>query len=351
MYKKRVGLLLTFFMVLGMAGTASAVTKITDIPVKISYDSEPASGETIGSVSATTTSNLFTIDAAEYLTNQDTWMLGDRPIVQVEMTARDGYKFSSTSKGTFDISGSGATYKRAKAYDDGATLVLEVYLKTISGKLSEVLNPEWSGTTAVWEPMDGAKSYEIKLLRDEKTVTTVKTTNTYYDFSGNFGREGYYTFTVRAIASYNDRAGEWSVASDDYYVDESSAWTDPNSGSGHWVSDQFGWWYSLDRGGYPSNTWRQINQVWYYFNPSGYMVTGWQFINNSWYFFNPSGAMVTGWQLINNHWYYFDGGGTMTTGWQYVGGKWYYMDASGIMYANTRTPDGYYVDSSGARIY
>ena len=38
------------------------------------------------------------------------------------------------------------------------------------------------------------------------------------------------------------------------------------------------------------------------------------------------------------------------TGWQAINGKWYYLGSNGVMYANTTTPDGRYVDGSGAWI-
>lgn len=61
-----------------------------------------------------------------------------------------------------------------------------------------------------------------------------------------------------------------------------------------------------------------------------------------------TGAMKTGWQQLGGQWYYLNGSGEMTTGWQAVGGRWYYMGSNGVMYANTWTPDGRYVDGSGA---
>ena len=74
-------------------------------------------------------------------------------------------------------------------------------------------------------------------------------------------------------------------------------------------------------------------------------------MDGEWYYLAPSGAMTTGWQMVNGSWYYMNGSGEMQTGWQYIGGRWYYLGTDGAMYANTRTPDGYYVDGSGARVY
>ena len=181
----------------------------------------------------------------------------------------------------------------------------------------------------------------------------------------HFNEEGDYTFRVRAIASYNNREGDWSEDSDTLYIDEDEVGR--YGGSGRWMQDARGWWYAYDTGGYPANGWMQINgawylfdssgymltgwqwkdSAWYYLNPSGVMLTGWQFINNAWYYLNPSGVMLTGWQYINGAWYYMNASGVMLTGWQQLGGQWYYLGANGAMYANTWTPDGYFVNASG----
>ena len=303
----------------------------------------------------------------------------------MELYAKDGYRFSYTSKSHFKLSGCNAEFKKAKIYDSGDYIEVTAQLKRIGGKLEGTSNLEWNDGIAEWDSIDGAKSYDVKLLRDEKTVTTVNTTGTTFNFNGYFNKEGDYTFRVRAIASYNDKAGEWSDDSSSY-VDEDEAGV--YNGTGRWVQDNVGWWYSYSSGGYPSNGWKQINGAWYYFNTSGYrqtgwvrvdrqwyylngdgvmttgwqlvggqwyymngsgeMQTGWQAVGGKWYYLDPTGAMKTGWQQLGGQWYYLNGSGEMTTGWQAVGGRWYYMGSNGVMYANTWTPDGRYVDGSGA---
>ena len=326
MLKKQICIICTFIMVLSMGMTAQASdTKITSMKLTFSWSAEPKSGDEIGSINVKTDSSQFSVDSAEYETDNETWVVGDRPVVLVQLTAADGYRFSSTSSSRFNLSGCSADYKSAKTYDDGATLELEVYLKRIGGKLDGVDNMEWSDAVATWDEMDGAKSYSVRLYRDQKSVITVETTGTSYDFSGYVNQEGSYTFRVQAVSSYNDRTGEWSGDSPDYYVDEEEAWT--VNGSGRWVQNQSGWWYSYNSGGYPLNCWKLIGDVWYYFNRDGYMVTGWQRLDGSWYYLNPNGAMVTGWQVID--------------------GKWYCLDSSGVLYQDTRTPDGYEVDKNG----
>lgn len=52
-------------------------------------------------------------------------------------------------------------------------------------------------------------------------------------------------------------------------------------------------------------------------------------------------------------WYYYEknnssNGSKGATGWKKISGSWYYFGQDGAMYQNTTTPDGYYVDASGA---
>lgn len=351
MKKSWIGIVLLAGMLLGMQMTANAAEKIDKVNLTFSYENgkEPEAGDEIGGIRVKADSQAkYEVNYAEFLTDSDMWTVGDRPVVKVYLYAKDGYYFSSSAKSYFQLSGCSAVYKTAKRRDDNTSMEAEVYLKRISGTLNGTDTIEWSGTRAVWEEIYGAKSYDVRLRRNGSTVTTVNTSNYYYDFSGHFQKKGDYTFQVRGISEYNNRAGEWSVESDSYYVDEEELWY--QAGNGNWVQNQTGWWYSYANGSYPAKCWKYINGAWYYFNREGYMTTGWQYVDSEWYYLAPSGAMMTGWQYINNQWYYMDGSGVMQTGWQYINRRWYCMDQNGAMYANTRTPDGYYVDASGARI-
>ena len=48
------------------------------------------------------------------------------------------------------------------------------------------------------------------------------------------------------------------------------------------------------------------------------------------------------------YWYQEDNGSYPTNCWKWINGKCYYFDSNGYMLANTTTPDGYTVDSTGA---
>lgn len=389
--RKRQWLCLVLAAVMAMGASFpsfAADEKIDTVKLKFSYSKAPESGDDIGDISVTSTGSGYEVESAEYTNadDQDVWTVGDIPRVKVELSANDGYRFSYTSKSHFSLSGCNAEFKKASISDGGSYIEVYAELKRIGGKLEGTSELEWEGTTAHWAEIEGAKSYDVRLMREERTVTTVETTGTSYNFAGYFNKEGDYTFRVRAIASYNSKAGEWSENSDSLYIDENDLGR--YSGSGRWAQNQNGWWYSYDTGGYPASCWKQIDGAWYYFNSSGYMLTGWQKLDNVWYYLMPngvmatgwnlvngvwyymngsgemqtgwqningrsyylnnSGAMLTGWQKLNGRWYYMDGSGAMVTGWQALDGKWYYFGSDGSMYANTSTPDGRYVDASGA---
>lgn len=87
---------------------------------------------------------------------------------------------------------------------------------------------------------------------------------------------------------------------------------------GTWHQDSIGWWFEYSGGGYPTDTWEQINNYWYYFNSDGYMLVGWQQLSGEWYYLEtsttasiPQGAMVTGWKTINGVKYFFADDGRM----------------------------------------
>ena len=371
-----------------MGTTAFAATeKINTVKLSFTCDPVPKAGEAPGTVTAKTSSKEFTVKSAEYTNHVEVWSLGDRPRVKAVLEAADGYRFSYTTSSHFKLSGRGADFIKAKISDSGSTLNLECYLNQADGKPGTIQGLDWSGFRARWDKADeDVKHYEVRLYRNKNLVTTVTASGTSYDFRNEITRSGDYTFRVRSIAKYADRAGDWSGYSDENTVTERQV---SNNGSGSWVQNQYGWWYRYYNGGYPSNTWEKINNTWYYFNRDGYMLTGWQQINGSWYYLGSSGAMtrgwqavsgrwyymngdgvmLTGWQYLSGHWYYLDGSGAMLTGfqfingrwyylnsdgvmltgWQFINGSWYYLDSSGAMYANQTTPDGYYVDGSGRR--
>ena len=117
--------------------------------------------------------------------------------------------------------------------------------------------------------------------------------------------------------------------------------------SADWLYDNGSWYYLKDSGSMATG-WLKNGGSWYYLNNSGSMATGWIKDSGTWYYLKDSGSMATGWVKDSGSWYYLKNSGSMATGWVKDSGKWYYLASSGNMLRNTRTPDGYYVDASGA---
>ena len=116
-----------------------------------------------------------------------------------------------------------------------------------------------------------------------------------------------------------------------------------------WVKDKGTWYFMNDKGVMFNQTWLYQGGNWYAFKSSGAMIASdWLYDNHSWYYLKDSGSMATGWVKDSGSWYYLKDSGAMATGWVKDSGSWYYLASSGKMLHNTYTPDGYYVDASGA---
>ena len=115
-----------------------------------------------------------------------------------------------------------------------------------------------------------------------------------------------------------------------------------------WLYQGDSWYAFKSSGAMISADWLYDNGSWYYLKDSGSMATGWLKDGGTWYYLNKSGSMETGWVKDQGEWYYLKDSGSMATGWVKDNGKWYYLASSGKMLRNTYTPDGYYVDGSGA---
>lgn len=303
--------------------------------ISLGFSSDITAGESGGTVSVWQRDSNSRYYIGDYeIANEDDdddWSINDRPEVEVELIANDGYYFDSKSKSNFSLSGDGATYKNAIISSNSQRLVLTVKLDKLGGG-EEATGLTWDEESgeASWDELSWADEYEVRLRRGGSTVgSTVKTSDTSYDFSERITRNGYYSFEVRGIDDGNGK-GDWAE-SNEWYVSSSEARDlsgshggsynsgssgNSNSGSskgpganlGQWIQDQTGWWYRNSNGSYAVNNWQYIKSVWYFFDERGYMKTGWILWKD----------------------------------------KWYYCDGSGAMLANTTTPDGYRVDRDGA---
>ena len=154
----------------------------------------------------------------------------------------------------------------------------------------------------------------------------------------NYSEKWYYQKQGQLVkdAWVNDQ-GSW------YFMDDKGVMFNQT-----WLHQGGSWYAFKSSGAMISADWLYDNGSWYYLKDSGSMATGWLKDGGSWYYLNKSGSMATGWVKDSGSWYYLKDSGAMATGWIKDNGKWYYLASSGSMLRNTYTPDGYYVDGSGA---
>ncbi len=142
--------------------------------------------------------------------------------------------------------------------------------------------------------------------------------------------------------------------------------------TGTWTKYDKGFWSLTVENRKVTDGWYYANMQnssteygWFHFGANGAMSTGW--VNDKknpsiWYYMGETkdkteGSLTTGWVTDprDGKKYYMDpGNGQMSRGWKVINGVYYYFsDATreghpdGSMYKNEKTPDGYYVGTTG----
>ncbi|MCI8887160.1 MAG: cell wall-binding protein [Hungatella sp.] len=300
----------------------------SDIKVGDSYSADD--------IEVTPEKDCYTVEEIRVLNEDEEfwWKETDIPKISVTLRAEDGYYFS-LARGDIEIKG--GTYVSGRK-EDSYTLVLTILLPSMREYLGELSGAKWSSyKDGAWEEAVNAGSYEVRLYRDGKSVGGIqKVVEPQIDFGSLMGREGTYSFQVRAVNGQNrDKKTDWLEAEATSYVDKTLA-EQLRIQYGNVIPD-----YITE----PS----QMNQIFY--APDQY---GWIHDNGGWWYRNPDNSYTTSnWQLIDGKWYYFNSVGYMVTGWIDWEEKSYYCDpVDGHMLVNTMIPDGsgLRVDSTGAWI-
>lgn len=362
-------------------------TPITSVSISVRSNVEAETDYDEATVMVTADSDQFTVGAYKWATEKDYWKIGDVPKVKVELHARTGYYFKITGASKYQING--AEYGSAKKKNNNETIELTLKLRPASGKLEKPDDAQWEGYPvgkAVWEAVESAGAYELKLFKNDQIIYSVEKVNTtFYDFHPYITEAGRYKFCVRAIPKDSQElsyvtASEW-VYSDIQRVDAdeiSPFVSNTNQTPGRetmtpadtgWKKDKTGWWFRNADGTYLAGDWALIGDKWYLFDGDGYMLTGWQTKNGKkyyltvngdmatgwmednkqWYLFGTDGAMITGWAEVNGNRYFLDSDGRMTTGWKLLDGKWYFFNTDGTMMRNV-TVSGRYLNGDGVWI-
>jgi len=360
--------------------TAYAATEISKIRISANVDSD---NDTVSEPELSSgESSKYSISDIEWSKDFSSNLKAGSSIKgTLRVIALEGYEFdtSKVSKSSYWNLPSNFTYSSSKMSGNEAVLTF-YYYPTVKADMPE--NLRISNGYARWDAPDNVSSlntsyfkYEIKIYNNTSCVKTDKTASRSYNMSSYINKNKEFYFKVRVIRSDNYKYikdSDWAESEHwdgyDYYRDWNDDWdydwddnkrpNRPNSSSSgpsysyssirwehyyyNYYGNNYSYWRCYVNGRQVFSDWVYYNNHWYYMNSSGDMHTGWLHINGHWYYMNavespqfPVGSALTGWHLIDNTWYYFSK--SKTSQWPEC-----------AMLRNTRTPDGYWVDSNGA---
>jgi len=289
----------------------------------LEYYSQSHSVNPQGSATGGTIS--ISINGTDYGHGSLSFMKGDEAVFTAAGIGAASYTYAwSGTHGTATISGTGATFT----------------IPSVSGKVDITCAITGSNTPGIAHTIMASAGTGGSIspsgsvtVNDGANQTFTITPGSYYSIS-DVKVDG---VSVGAVCSYtfSNVTVNHTISATFYYSSSGGSGGGSSSGSSSlgssvyiWKQDEKGWWLEAKDGSHPQSAWQKVNGSWYYFDEFGYMVSNnWVLYNGRWYFLNPDGSMATGWVKWN--------------------GIWYYQEQSGAMLADTKTPDGYYVNENG----
>lgn len=314
-WKHLIAAVLAAALAAGMTVPALAESrkKITSVNLTVDSDMKIGDDLDVSQVEIEAESDKYYVESFDFTNAGFYWGEEDVPQIEVYVNAEDGYYFSLKSS---DVHLKGATYVTAvkPAGMDSTVLKITMDLPSMAGRMSGLESVQFGADgMAVWEPVEGAGSYEVRLIRNSTTVGGTRTVEqTSVDFGYLMTKAATYTVKVRPVSRVDwEKKGQWAV-SDNVYVDSAAAerFRAASVTPGEWIQDDNGWWFRNEDGSYTSNNWQLINGSWYYFDGNGYM-------------------MANSWVESGGFYYYVGSDGAMLKS-TYVPGTQYYVNSSGV---------------------
>lgn len=289
-----------FAALLSVAASFPASAKEERTPVghiTLNFNADVQAGDTDATISVSVEDGNCSVESADFINEQEYWAGGEKPKVEVWLSADSDCYFSKSAKSAFTFNGDKVKYVSCASKYDKEMLKLVVTLEKLD-KDDEDLDIDglsWDADNGIanWDHQSLAKNYKVRLCRGKGSTSndngigsiyTVKENS--FNFSEKIPKDGTYYFKVRAVDSRGNQ-GDW----------EESAWFEVTKEQmkdwkGHWENNEKGWWYVNRDGSYPVNNWQQIDSLLYFFDEEGYMKTGWIHWNEKDYFCDESGAML-----------------------------------------------------------
>ena len=271
---------------------------------------------------------------------------GYRGDIKVEAKSGNEVKTWSTKVVDDVYNGGKSGYYQIKESNDQYTYLdtkWDYQTKTYTATLPETLNGQkvyaWAeeyGSIKLVKP--GAISHKYDDGGVFRELYPIIKSESWLNLKNNQGEKWYYQKQGQLVQNdWVKDKGTW------YFMNDKGVMFNQT-----WLHQGSNWYAFKSSGAMIASDWLYDNGSWYYLSNSGAMATGWVKDSGTWYYLNNSGSMATGWVKDSGSWYYLKNSGSMATGWIKDGGQWYYLDSTGKMLHNTYTPDGYYVDASGA---
>ncbi len=337
MKKWKTAVVLTAFFSLLLPGTAFARERIEEISLNFSADM--GSEDPWPSVEITPENDGYMIEDFQFLSDSSE----KYPQGTVTLLADDDYYFGTIKRTDCTLEGEGASFVKA-VKDSSRKLRLTVSFREMGdGEVSAPSSLFWSESgTVSWEPVPGARSYQLRLMHNGKAVSTetFETKESSYSFASQITQTGTYSFRIRSVSRYNSSVYSDWITSPGFQVNEATlelirsiagnpsgenASANGNDGAvsltpgqWQWFSSQNAWYWQNPDGTYAYQQWIHTSDGWYYTGSDGHMASGWQWIKGS--------------DGLSRCYYFGTGDG----------------NAQGRMYAGTTTPDNYTVNGDGA---
>lgn len=291
----------------------------------------------------------------------------NRPVInepirfRVTVTALNDHTFHGLKLGSLR-SNFNAEFTSLDISKDEKICQIEFTMAAPKVTLRPAKNLKWDGTTATWDPVDQAFTYEMELHTitsngtESSAIKTFTTDDCSYDLTDYlYTAPGDYIFSVKTLASKKDCFTDSKRAVMDFTDSMLITAEDVGYSRGVWTTDRGhtryktgdtyeilkdgiyhvrGYYYCMDPDGNLQYGWQTSKEgdTCYFMLDTGRMVTGFCSIDGKNYLFLSSGALATGWNQVEEKWYYSDQNGALGHGWTLIDGKWYYLYADGSMH-------------------
>ena len=139
--------------------------KITSIKLTVTCETKPEAGKEIGPVSVAISDDRVEVtEPAHFVdTDEDVWIRGEIPTIQVELSVKESSKYRFTSSTKVTASGARSEVHSKRVLNSGDGLRVELRLPKVAGDLEETVDFYWDGRRARWSDVDGADKYEVRL--------------------------------------------------------------------------------------------------------------------------------------------------------------------------------------------